>query len=214
MAAVPGLPSLSFMAAMQTKKLHTFQTPKAFRFWQDTLLVETMCDWLPHMKVRHPVYTRLRLRITCRRILQAMHAPLISAANFLSNQLCEQMKRHAQSFAMLKNSESYDVLARDGAVIEWWKHQHKALKRIHDSGVLYHMWLPFSNGSRGVLYRDGDLLTLSPETGLPHGMTRDYWNARMPPIKKFGWYNGKFNIELAWHIQDTGAPWVLQLHQS
>ena len=194
MAAVPGLPSLSFMAAMQTNISHSFQSPSALRFWQVALLVESMCDWLPHMRVRHPLYTRLRLRITCRRILQAMHAPLMASANFFSNQLCEQMKRHAQLkamlmnkesqfceqmkrhaqlFARLKNNESHDALAKDGAVIEWWKHQHKALKRIHGSGILYHMWLPFSNGSRGVLYRDGDLLTLSPKTGLPHGMTQD-----------------------------------------
>ena len=70
---------LAFMAAMQTKLSHPFQTPSALRFWQVTLLVESMCDWLPHMKVRkvrHPLYTRLRLRSTCRRILQATHAPL------------------------------------------------------------------------------------------------------------------------------------------
>ena len=155
-----------------------------------------MCDWLPHMKVRkvrHPLYTRLRLRSTCRRILQATHAPLVAATNSLFLQLCEQMKRHAQILAMAKINER-QLLKSDRQFIEWCRNQQKALKRIRDSGFLYRVWLPFSNGSRGVLCRDGDLLTLSPDTGLPLGMTQDYWNARMPLIKKFGWYEGKLNL--------------------
>ena len=181
---------LAFMAAMQTKLSHPFQTPSALRFWQVTLLVESMCDWLPHMKVGHPLYTRLRLRSTCRRILQATHAPLVVYVAAL----CQETKRHAQRFAVLNQSQ---LSESDRQVIwsyEWCRNQQKALKRIRDSGFLYHVWLPFANGSRGVLCRDGDLLTISPDTGLPHGMTQDYWKARMPPIKKFGWYEGKLNL--------------------
>ena len=153
-----------------------------------------MCDWLPHMKVRHPLYTQLRLRITCRTILQATHASLVAAVNSLFIQLCKQVRWHAQLLAMLKMNESQLADASDRNVIEWCRNQQRALKRIHDSGVLYQVWLPFANGSRGVLYRDGDLLTISPNTNLPHGMTQDYWKARMPLIKKFGWCEGKLNL--------------------
>ena len=184
---------LAFMAAMQPNISHPFQTPSALRFWQVTLLVESMCDWLPHMKVRHSLYTRLRLRSTPWRILQATHAPLVATLNSLFLQLCQETKRHVQILATVMTN-ARQLLKSNCQFIEWCRNQQKALTRIHDSGFLYHVWLPFSNGSRGVLCRDGARLTHSPDTGLPLGMTQDYWNARMPPIKKFGWYEGRLNL--------------------
>ena len=131
----------------------------------------------------YSLYTLLRLRITCRKILMATHAPLEAAVNSHLIQLGEHVKRVTRLLAAMKIKES-TLYEPDRQALECCRNQLKALKRIRDSGFL---WQTYGKTKR--LGRDRDLLIF--HGGRPRGMTLAYWDKRMPETKKFGWFGGK-----------------------
>ena len=132
---------LKSMSVMHLSVSQPFQTPCVLRFWQNTSLVEYMCACLPHMKVRHPLHTHLKLRSTCRKIILVTHASFEATVNSRLIQLCEQRKRHVQVLTNIKEST---LRASDRQIIQWCGNQHEAFKRIHDSGFLCQTWLPLN----------------------------------------------------------------------
>ena len=185
----------AFVAAKQTEISKPFQSISALRFWQVTPLVESMCAWIhgtghacTGYSVRdacggYSLYTLLRLRITCRKILMATHAPLEAAVNSLLIQLGECVEKWTQVIAAPKVKESM-LYKPERQALESCRNQLKALKRIRDSGFL---WQTYGKTKR--LGRDRDLLIF--HGGRPRGMTLAYWDKRMPETKKFGWFGGK-----------------------
>ena len=99
--------------------------------------VESVCEFLPRMKVRHPLQTYLRLRCVSWTVLQATHVPMNAACSHMIIRLGEQIKQRV--------NESFELGAQGTALkrlclhqpLETYRQQYTALKKVIDSGFLF-----------------------------------------------------------------------------
>ena len=117
----------------------------------------------PEMKARHPLWTFLRLRVTCR----SMVWPCIVAMDI-------------RMWGLLKSPRYIDEHRRARHCGCQSLTQLERLWRIRDSGVLHQMWAPTSPSLHrrrlaASLFFDGDTLR-------PMGMTQDYWKGLLERV--------------------------------
>ena len=151
---------------------------------------ETLMQTRPRMQARNPLYTCLRLRCACRRVLQAMHVPTTKLLEFALRHLREETDRQDKLMATL-NIHEHQLGHDDRCIVHNCRIQLEAAQRVHDSGFLHQIWLP-SSGRRNRLHKNGARLNYS--RGLPTGMTLDYFTTRIKIIGKFGWFGDKLNL--------------------
>ena len=164
---------------------------RVLKFWRIEPLVVLVCEFLPRMQARHPLYTCLRLRCACRTVHQAMHVPM---TELLKNALLFLRKTKEWQDGLLASLKiaNVAVLAPDErSAVNNCRIQLAAAQRTHDSGFLHQIWLP-SSGRRNRLHKNGARLNYS--RGLPTGMTLDYFTTRIKIIGKFGWFGDKLNL--------------------
>ena len=136
--------------------------------------------FVPEMKARHPLWTFLQLRRTCRRMVWPCIVAMDLRARFLWT------------------SPRYAL--QDGALIEHHRDrptQLERLGRILESGILHQMWAPtcpsvvrreLSSGRRDLLF---DARTLRP-----FGMSEKYWQDLKERLGTHGhgWIDGRLHL--------------------
>ena len=99
----------------------------------------------PYKEHGHPLLPQLQLRTACRWILQAMHRPMKTRANDSLTRL-DELRRFQNELLTRLTPEIRRLLAQgEKQAIEIVRTQHRTMRRIHESGILDKMWLPFKN---------------------------------------------------------------------
>ena len=123
-------------------------------------------NFVPLIKVMHPLLPWLRMRATCRRMVRPCILAMVDRVLF--------EKAGARRLALT-------------AV------RVKRLQQILDSGILMQLWLPRhplrSRLQRGGLLFDGDTMR-------PIGMAEEYWQELRKRVGNagHGWIHGKLNL--------------------
>ena len=137
-------------------------------------LTQTLCKYMPHSL--HPtckLLNFLRLRVTCR-----------SVVNAITRQLPERIHFLWQHHALRKVRDANGIIMASGFV---WQLLFCGGNRIPRSGYL---------GDR--LPRPLNGLAIDPDTGIPKGMTQSYWDERQRKKLITGWVRDSDNV---WRLQ-------------
>ena len=126
-----------------------------------------ICSYLPLIKVRHPCFTFLRLRVICRSVLSAVTMQMARRI-ILYREPAEVGMGTAAGSAV--TSTELARLTRSPTF-------YQQAKRMKDSGFLFQCWLPASRRpEQRLLHRKRLLLEVA--TGRPRGMTAEYLHSR------------------------------------
>ena len=145
----------------------------ALNYLSTHLCTHDLIKFLPHMKARHPLYTLLVLRATCRQMIPPCVTAIAHRIGFL-----RRLSRHRRIMLSVQ--------------------QTSQLSCIKDSGFLFQVWLPSLPGTdkwRHELKRKG-LLSDGLGPYRPLGMTHEYWvklqeRCVQRGIVDYGWIDDK-----------------------
>ena len=165
-------------------------------FWQSPNLVKYVCEFLPRMKARHPLYTYLKLRCACRQVLQVTHVQMQAACNAMLFILGKEKEYMEKELARVRKDRPVcgDRENSTQRLVERIRLRYESVKKVKDSGFFCQTLLPGENSERSrprVHEREASLI-MDRRTGMPKAMTPAYKEARMQIIGSFGWFEGKF----------------------
>ena len=169
------------MAKIPAAIEHLSMAPIAEVFWHRASLVKSVFEFMPRMKVRHPLHAYLRLRCVCRKILQVTHA------QNLIEEVCS---------ALLTSLGNEYIFTQPRTCLGIQLHsicetQYKAMKKIKDSGFLCQT---IAAGPGPLCVRADRAFLIFDKRGYPKGMTKAYYKVRIQMIGKFGWFEGRLYL--------------------
>ena len=135
--------------------------------------------FVPEMKARHPLWTFLQLRATCR----SMVWPCIVAMDLRARFLWSSPQYASQHQARIEHHSTCGPT------------QLERLRRILESGILHQMWAPDCHIRGELSQRRRDLL-FDARTLRPFGMSERYWQALKLRVgtRGHGWIKGRLHM--------------------
>ena len=139
-------------------------------------LTQTLCKYMPHSL--HPtckLLNFLRLRVTCRSVVNAVTRQLPERIHFLWQHHALRKVRYANGIILASGFLSQLLFCGGNRI--------PSHRSVHPQGIRV---IDFSG------------LAIDPDTGIPKGMTQSYWDERQRKKLITGWARDSDNV---WRLQ-------------